>query len=247
MMKSQYEIQIPYKQQYEQQSSEPELRTPEDKHRYAMFVKGNDFNKGGRTFIFRDELGQYVSTFVSQYSPIIEKNLEPGVKDAVLALHQKGYLTFTSCQGHDDSKHRYIGIVFNTLEQKKEFMFQMNMLKCDIYWYDNVINSVERPWKDVPWWSDAIKLHIIYDDDSFAKSTVVDRRDKPYTDEELTKFWNIQMCREYEHYEAVIFTFGYPMVEKNLFQKLKKLFFYNKYKVEASYNDFLNKVNKLDK
>ena len=118
-MKSQYEITVPYYQQ--QESNEPQLNSAEDGHRYAMFVKGNDHLINGRTYCFQDEDGNYVSTFVSQYSDIIEQNLEPRVKEGVLALHAKGYLTFTSCQGHDDSKHRYIGVVFNNKEQKKEF------------------------------------------------------------------------------------------------------------------------------
>ena len=245
MMKSQYEYVVEYQQVYSQQE-EPDLRTAEDGHRYAMFVKGNKHLINGRTYIFKDDLGQHVSTFVSQYSPIIDKNLEPEVKDAVLALHDKGYLTYTSCQGHDDSKHRYIGVVFNTKAQKHKFMNEMRKLKCDIYWYDNAINSIERPCELVPWWSDGVTLHIVYDDFSFANSTISDRRDKPYTDEELTKFWNIQMCRNYDHYESIIFSFGYPMVEKNLWERIKKFFFYNHYKVTSAYHDFLNKAFLLE-
>ena len=88
-------------------------------------------------------------------------------------------------------------------------------------------------------------MHIVYDDNSFEKSNVIDRRDKPYTDEELTKFWNIQMRRNYMHYEAIIFSFGYPLVEKNLWEKTKKVFFHNQYKITSSYYHFLNKVQLL--
>lgn len=243
-MRTQYE----YRVQYEQQQTQEEvlLRSPEDCHRYAMFVKGNDHLINGRTYVFKDEHGNYVSTFVSQYSDIIKKNLEPGVRDAVLALHEKGYLTFTSCQGHNDSKHRYIGVVFNTQEQKQQFMDEMNSLNCNIHWYDNVINSTERPAKEVPWWSDGgITLHIIWDDNSFSKVSQMERRERPYTDEELTKFWNVQMWRNYQHYEAIVFSFGYPMVEKNIWERLHKLFFYDQNKVEKAYKDFLTKFHKL--
>ena len=241
-----YVVQQHYRQEYHQQKEEPLLRTPEDCHRYAMFVKGNDHLVNGRTYVFKDEEGNYVSSFVSQYSDIIGKNLEPGVRDAVLGLHEKGYLTFTSCQGHDDSKHRYIGVVFNTLEQKNQFIKEVNKLKCDIYWYDNVINSIERPCKEIPWWSEGgITLHIVYDDNSFAKASQQDRRRKPYTDEELTKFWNIQMWRNYTHYEAIVFSFGYPLVEKSIWERVHKSFFYNHYKVTSAYYDFCNKVCKL--
>lgn len=243
-MRTQYE----YRVQYEQQQTQEEelLRSPEDCHRYAMFVKGNDHLINGRTYVFKDEHGNYVSTFVSQYSDIIKKNLEPGVRDAVLALHEKGYLTFTSCQGHNDSKHRYIGVVFNTQEQKQQFMDEINSLNCNIHWYDNVINSTERPAKEVPWWSDGgITLHIIWDDNSFSKVSLMERRERPYTDEELIKFWNVQMWRNYQHYEAIVFSFGYPMVEKNIWERLHKLFFYDQNKVEKAYKDFLTKVHKL--
>ena len=245
-MKSQYEYRVQYEQQYIQEEKIPELYAAEDRHHYAMFVKGNEHFDNGRTYVFKDEFGNYVSSFVSQYSDIMEKNLEPGVKDAVLALQEKGYLTFTSCQGHADSKHRYIGVVFNTKEQKGQFMKEMKDLRCDIHWYNNTINTVEQPRKSVPWWSEGgITLHIVYDNNDFDNVSQMERREKPYTDEELTKFWNIQMCRNYRHYECIVFSFGYPMLEKSLWERIHKYFFYNHYKVTSAYNDFLNKVHKL--
>ena len=243
-MKSQYEIVVPYYHQQEQNL--PMFKSVEDGHRYAMFVKGNDHNINGRTYCFKDEDGNYVSSFVSQYSNIIEDNLEPRVKDGVRALHKKGYLTFTSCQGHDDSKHRYIGVVFNTKEQKRQFVSEMNSLGCDIYWYDNIINTVERPCEEVPWWSNGgITLHLVYDDSSYCEAPQQRRRQKPYTDLDLTKFWNIQTCRNYMHYECITFSFGYPMVEKSFWQAVKKRFFFNQQKVEDAYDDFVGKADKL--
>lgn len=246
-MLSQYEYRVQYEKQYVQESNEPDLRSPEDGHRYAMFVKGNDHLINGRTYVFKDEDGNYVSTFVSQYSNIIQNNLEPGVKEAVLALNERGYLTFTSCQGHDDSKHRYIGVLFNTKEQKANFIKEVNSLGCDTYWYDNVINSVERPCQNVPWWAEGgITLHIIWDNsETWNNAPQQRRRNKPYTDLELTKFWNVQTCRNYQHYEAIVFSFGYPMVEKSFWQRLHKYFFYKQDKVETAYNDFVDKVKRL--
>ena len=244
LLKSQYEIVVPYYQQQEQ--NQPILQSAEDGHRYAMFVKGNDHLINGRTYCFKDEDGNYVSTFVSQYSDIIEDNLEPEVKEGVLALHKKGYLTFTSCQGHDDSKHRYIGVVFNTKEQKRQFVSEMNSLGCDIHWYDNVINTVERPCKEVPWWSDGgITLHIVYDDLLYHEAPQQRRREKPYTDLDLTKFWNIQTNRNYTHYECIVFSFGYPMNERTIWQRVRKYFFYNHHKVTSAYHDFCRKAHKL--
>tara|TARA_R110001599_G_scaffold348314_2_gene575461 strand:- start:221 stop:967 length:747 start_codon:yes stop_codon:yes gene_type:complete len=243
-MKSQYEIVVPYYQQ--QESNEPQLQNAEDGHRYSMFVKGNDHMINGRTYCYKDEDGNYVSSFVSQYSDIIEQNLEPRVRDGVRALHEKGYLTFTSCQGHDDSKHRYIGIVFNTKEQKKDFIKNIDNLHCDIHWYDNAINTAERPCKEVPWWSDGgITLHIVYDDLLYHHAPQQRRRDKPYTDLDLTKFWNIQTNRNYNHYECVVLSFGYSMVEKSIWDRIYKWLFYKQNKVEDAYEEFLTKAQYL--
>ena len=243
-MKSRYEVQVEYQQIQEQ--SELIFRSYEDRHRYAMFVAGNKFNVNGRTYNFIDEHGEHVSSFVSQYSKIIDKNLEPLVKLAVLGLHEKGYLTFTSCQGHERADHRYIGVVFNNKEQKEKFIDSVNELNCDIHWYDNVINTVERPAHKVPFWADVITLHIVFNDYTFDKSSIKDRREKPYTEEQLTKFWNIQMCRNYDHYEAIVMTFGYPMIEKNIFHRIKKLLFFDYNRVSISYMSFLNKIKELE-
>ena len=241
-----YEYQIQYEQQQIQESEQPDLSTAEARHTYAMFVKGNEHVVNGRTYCYKDEHGNYVSTFVSQYSDIIERNLEPKVRDAVLSLHDKGYLTFTSCQGHDDSKHRYIGVLFNTKKQKLDFIKAVSNLNCDIYWYDNIINSVERPCKDTPWWATGgYTVHIVYDDTLYNNAAQQTARERPYTDSDLTKFWNIQSKRNYDHYEAIVFSFGYPMVEKNIWERLMKYLFYKQDKVENAYNDFLSKVNKL--
>ena len=211
-----------------------------------MFVKGNDHMINGRTYCYKDEDGNYVSSFVSQYSDIIEQNLEPRVRDGVRALHEKGYLAFTSCQGHDDSKHRYIGVVFNTKEQKKDFIKNIDNLHCDIHWYDNAINTVERPCKEVPWWSDGgITLHIVYDDLLYHHAPQQRRRDKPYTDLDLTKFWNIQTNRNYNHYECVVLSFGYSMVEKSIWDRIYKWLFYKQNKVEDAYEEFLTKAQYL--
>ena len=211
-----------------------------------MFVKGNDHMINGRTYCYKDEDGNYVSSFVSQYSDIIEQNLEPRVRDGVRALHEKGYLTFTSCQGHDDSKHRYIGVVFNTKEQKKDFIKNIDNLHCDIHWYDNAINTVERPCKEVPWWSDGgITLHIVYDDLLYHHAPQQRRRDKPYTDLDLTKFWNIQTNRNYNHYECVVLSFGYSMVEKSIWDRIYKWLFYKQNKVEDAYEEFITKAQYL--
>ena len=228
-------------------SNMPPLNTPEEQHRWAMFVEGNTHTgEDGRTYTDIDKDGNYISTFVSQYSDIIRENIEPGVKDAVLKLHEKGYLTFTSCQGHEDSKYRYIGVLFNTKEQKQEFINNVNAFNCNIHWYDNVINSIERPCRPIPNYAEgAITIHVVWDDKSYHDSTRIERRQRPYTDLELTKFWNILTCRNYSNYEAIVFSFGYRLMERNLVEVAWKHFFHNDNKVFDAYDDFCSKIDEL--
>ena len=243
-MKSHYEIRAEYHS--EETAPEPNLKTPHDKHRFAMFQKGNRFLRNGRTYNQIDEHGEHISSFVSQYSAIVDRNIEPGVKDAVFALNQKGYLTFTSCQGHADSRYRYIGVVFKNTEQKKKFMLDIDALGCDIHWFDNAINTVERPSAKNPWYSDPIELHIVWDANYLKDSSIKDRRDIPYTESDLTRFWNIQMCRNYESYESIVLSFGYPLVERTLWDEIKKRVRYQHSKITTAYADFLNKVDALE-
>ena len=52
-------------------------------------------------------------------------------------------------------------------------------------------------------------------------------------------------CRSYQHYEAIIFSFGYRMVERNLLEFALKHYFYNHNKVSNAYEDFCSKINEL--
>lgn len=191
------------------------------RHYKAMYEIGNTkIGQDGRTYVKIDERGEYQSCFVSQYSKIIDKNLEPGVKKLCQALHQKGYLTFGSCQGHPNLKLRWVGLVFNTVEQKQQFIDAVDLLGLDIFWYDHHINTVERPSKKLPWYVDGIELHIVWNNTAFEDQSIDTTRELPYTDKELTQFWNLQMCRNYDHYESVILTIGRPVIAKNCFDQL---------------------------
>lgn len=218
-MKPEYNIQI---QQEQQQVQKVDLKTAEDMHRYAMFVKGNtETGPDGRRYTHIDEDGEYQSCFVSQYSPIIDDNLEPKIKKVCQLLHNKGYLTFGSCQGHADSLDRWVGLVFNNKEQKQKFIDEVNKFGLEVYWYDNFLNTKEEPRDPDPWYSDEGGfLHIVWDAPELTDLSVDYKRNKPYTKQELTKFWNIQMCRQYDSYEAIVMWIGFKRVGDTLLDHL---------------------------
>jgi hypothetical protein len=218
----------------------------EERHRKAMFEIGNTrVGKDGRTFVAIDTNGEYQSCFVSQYSNIIDKNIEPKIKGVCLELHKKNYLTFGSCQGHEDSKMRWVGIVFNTVEQKNEFIKNIDELSLKIYWYDNIINSVERPRKKEPWYSDSCKLHIVWDQSHLENASIEEKREFPYTESDLTKFWNLQMGRNYNRYESIIMCIGKRMLYNNFFEQLWKNFTYDELKINKITAELEEKIKTI--
>jgi hypothetical protein len=58
---------------------------------------------------------------VCPYVPHFLNNVEDGVKPLVSALFSKGYLTYSSCEGHI-YEVRYVGLAFPSIEARTEFM-----------------------------------------------------------------------------------------------------------------------------
>jgi len=237
-----------YKYEHQKLLEEEDLPlTPEEKHKRAMFEIGNTkTGTDGRTYLYKDDHGRYVSSYVSQYSNIIDDNIEPKIRETCKRLHDKGYLTFGSCQGHSNSKLRWIGLVFNDQEQKQKFIDTVDSFGLDIYWYDNHINTVERPKKPEPWYWDGINVHIVWNSSHLEKASVLDQMDKPYTEKNLTDFWNIQMCRNYDRYESVVMAFGFCTWNKSFFERLKHAFTFNWKHVDFTTKQFNSKISKLD-
>ena len=73
--------------------------------------------------------GSYVSHSVSPYSPEFLNNIEEGIKPLVQALFNKGYLSISSCEGHNLSFKRYITIIFPTIESANSFRASFSKFK----------------------------------------------------------------------------------------------------------------------
>lgn len=240
-IEQQYIIRAPF---YTEEKINPV--SAEERHRRAMFEIGNTrIGKDGRTYVSIDQNGEYQSCFVSQYSKIIENNIEPKVKNVCIELHNRNYLTFGSCQGHKDSRIRWVGLVFNNKEQKKNFIENVDSFGLKVFWYDNHIDSVERPRKKEPWYADGIRLHIVWDQPYLEGASIDEKREFSYTDNHLTKFWNVQMCRKYEHYETVIMCIGRKIVAENWFEQLKSYINYNEKEIDSITQQLEEKIKLL--
>ena len=87
----------------------------------------NILHKDGRIY-FKDELGNYLAVTVSPLNPKFKTQIEHGVWPVVNALVKKGYLTVSSCEGHDGSDY-YVKIVFDTEVSAQQFIDQFPKIK----------------------------------------------------------------------------------------------------------------------
>lgn len=83
----------------------------------------NVVHKDGRIYLKITANGELFAQSVSPYSKTFFENIEPKIKDLVKALVDKRYLTYSSCEGHDLSFRRYIGLAFAD-EQSREHLIQ---------------------------------------------------------------------------------------------------------------------------
>ena len=195
--------------------------------RNQLFYQSNRRKgKDGRTYTYIDNKGEYISNYVSQYSNIIENNIEPKIRDLVLALHDRGYLTWGSCQGHKpDHKRRWIGLAFNTGEAKASFTQQINDLNLPVYFYNNHLNTREQQRTEDKWFQDGLQSHIPWQQHNYKQLDNI--RQATYSNDDITSFFNIMFQRNYKEYHSTILSIGYPIVRSTVLKTLKQNMFFD--------------------
>jgi hypothetical protein len=199
----------------EQQQEISEV-TNEQIHEYSLFKHSNKhLAKDGRTYIEQDSDGNYISHYVSQYSNKFWNglNVEKGIEPVVQALHQKGYLTFTSCQGHANSPMRYVGIAFINDEERSRFVDAVTASKLPVTWYYDCVNPKDEPAKN----KNGNWMRLAWDQKNTKITTQKEFTDLSYTKQELTDFWNIMFCRKYQSYSPVLMCVACNMEPKDDF------------------------------
>lgn len=194
-------------------------------HRFSLFnqpirCRGTD----GRTYDYIDENGKHVSHFISQFSPLINDNLEPEISLLVRVLHSKGYLTLGSCQGHSDSKYRWITVVFPEAEQMKTFQAMIDSFELPITWYDNFLNFREAPKQQ----DGGFQLAFTWDQFSEKERSLNKLRKQGYSEAELTKYLNIMYSRNHQKYHLVKMVICSKLGNLGLLEKLKWNLMYRK-------------------
>jgi len=140
-----------------------------------------NFNIGDKTFALS----------ISPHSNTFEDNIEEKIKPLVMALKQKRYLTYSSCEGHGIHFRRYIGLAFADEESREYFYNYINSLKLPGVLM-NLKNTVSNIVLDV----EASKNR---------KNVKIDGKDEraEKSDEEILKevqTFNIQFHKTYQQY-----------------------------------------------
>lgn len=99
--------------------------------------KVNNKLKNGR-INYEMEDGSLGAVSVSPYSETFLNNIEPKILDLVVALHQKRYLTCSSCEGHGPTFRRYVTLAFGDDESRDYVKSMIESLKlygvkCRLY------------------------------------------------------------------------------------------------------------------
>lgn len=86
------------------------------------FRTSNKLQKNGRINCGSDENGNLLAISVSPFARQFRKNVEPGIWPVVSVLRRKGYLTYSSCEGHSLRSRRYVGIAFGEQSTRDAFV-----------------------------------------------------------------------------------------------------------------------------
>lgn len=217
----------------------PGFQSNADVHKYSLYKRYNTRQgKDGRTYTSIDRDGNYISHYVSPYAKKFWSgmNVEPEIEPVVRALWEKGYLTFTSCQGHKGSPMRYVGIAFVNDTERDKFVDSMSHLP--VTWHYNCVNPIDDPldYDDGNW------MRMQWDQEGDSAKTQAEFTDKRYTKQELTDFWNIMFNRNYDSFSPVIMCVSCNMNTKNELDYLwwKFKYYFSKNRATAKVARFIN-------
>lgn len=163
-----------------------QFNTPEEFIYYMTHKVNNTLHKNGRIYMKIDDNGNLFANSVSPYSENFLLNIEEKIKPLVTALHNKRYLTYSSCEGHGLSYRRYVGIAFADEKDRNyviEYIKNLKIFGVKTKTYDSVINQHVSVGKNSPQYNEKFNNQI-----------------NPISYEEEAKTFNIQFHRNYERY-----------------------------------------------
>jgi hypothetical protein len=158
----------------------------------------------------------YIAVSVSPYHPKFDTQIEDGIKDIVISLIEKNYLTLSSCEGHDDGwNSMMVKLAFVDEEDRDKFIDHFKHIKNLSFKLDSKASNVRL---------------------FFQNQKLKMERTEPIEDERQTNGINDLYFRKYKRYCFLdVYFFKYKDGIFNFFSR-----YYTKYKKKK----FLNQTKK---
>ncbi len=110
---------------------------------YLTHKVNNIKHDDGRIYLDKTENALYANS-VSPFSETFEQNIEPKIKPLVDVLIKKRYLTYSSCEGHDLSFRRFVGLAFADEDSRQyviDYIAKLNIKGITLNSIDSVSNQ----------------------------------------------------------------------------------------------------------
>lgn len=142
-------------------------------------------HKDGRIYLKINANGELFAQSISPFSKTFLDNIEPKIKELIESLIDKRYLTYSSCEGHNMTFRRYVGLAFAEEASRDHLINEIK--KLNLYGIEyhsrNSVANCPIEFND--------KGNYTY------KSKIIP---KDEMDEKETEAFNIQFHRKYERY-----------------------------------------------
>lgn len=103
----------------------------------------NVTHKDGRIYLKINANGELFAQSISPFSKTFFDNIEPKIKDLIQSLMDKRYLTYSSCEGHNMTFRRYVGLAFVDADSREHIINEiknLNLYGIEYHLKDSVAN-----------------------------------------------------------------------------------------------------------
>lgn len=174
----------------------------------------NKTHKDGRIY-FSMKDGILCANSVSPYARQFWSNIEMGILPVVKALHNKRYLTYSSCEGHGMDFRRYVGLAFcdeESREKVAKYVMDLGIKGVKVKKFNSVANN-------------SVVEHDATGKPTPTKSLMIEKERTPEDLQNEVMSFNVQFHRNYDSYyflEIIIFdeiSYNY----EGFFKEIKKV------------------------
>lgn len=177
----------------------PKLTNGKDIVRWLAEHVQNKRHYSGRINYGSADSSRGAAHTVCPYTPHFLENIEEGIKPVVEALFYKGYLTYSSCAGHDAYEPRYVGLAFKDALAREK----VQTLISKRYWFWILFRQL-----NLTNLSSVVNMKVAEVD---GKYTPLGKTEESFTSEAETNYFNILFYRRFTSWVFLRIRIGYEV------------------------------------